>query len=130
MPGSGFQIFYALFSAFLASKIRKSRCIIIACLLTICIVGSLMIRQIPTEQKYTRLGGLWLLGAYAAGFPLSLSLISSNVAGFTKKTTVSAIMFVGYCAGNIAGPQVFLSKEAPRYQVYISCLAPSLPGIR
>lgn len=29
--------------------------------------------------------------------------------------TVTAIMFLGYCAGNIAGPQFFKAKEAPRY---------------
>jgi len=44
-----------------------------------------------------------------------LSLISSNVAGSTKKTTVAAFYLIGYCAGNIIGPQTFRPKDAPRY---------------
>jgi ACS family allantoate permease-like MFS transporter len=30
-------------------------------------------------------------------------LISSNVAGYTKKTTVAAMFLIGYCVGNIIG---------------------------
>lgn len=55
--------------------------------------------------------------AFVAGFPISLSMISSNVAGFTKKSVASAMMFVAYCAGNIAGPFLFFPSEAPVYQV-------------
>lgn len=72
-----------------------------------------MIKVTPTDQKLSRLAGLWLFGAYAAGFPLSLSLITSDIAGFTKKAIVTAILFMGYCAGNISGLQIFLANEAP-----------------
>ncbi|CAK7206190.1 Allantoate permease [Sporothrix eucalyptigena] len=44
-----------------------------------------------------------------------LSLISSNIAGYTKKTTVAAIYMVGYAAGNIVGPQMLRPRDAPRY---------------
>ena len=44
-----------------------------------------------------------------------MSLISSNIAGFTKKSTASTIFFVGYCLGQFAGPQFFKTVEAPRY---------------
>jgi len=37
------------------------------------------------------------------------------VAGFTKKSTVSAMLFVAYSLGNIIGPQFFLTREAPSY---------------
>lgn len=64
-----------------------------------------------------RLFGMFIFSAYAAGIPMTLSMISSNVAGFTKKATVSAMMFVAYCIGNIVGPFLFLSREAPAYKV-------------
>ncbi|KAJ5832418.1 hypothetical protein N7474_000729 [Penicillium riverlandense] len=48
--------------------------------------------------------------------PISMSMISSNVGGFTKRATVSAIYFIMYCAGNIIGPQLFFSWQAPKYQ--------------
>ena len=43
--------------------------------------------------------------------PLFLGLVSSNYKGVTKKMTVTAIIFVSYCAGNIIGPQTFITAE-------------------
>lgn len=43
------------------------------------------------------------------------SLIASNVAGHTKKIVTNAIFLIGYCTGNIIGPQTFKSNEAPNY---------------
>jgi hypothetical protein len=47
-----------------------------------------------------------------SAIPLTLGLISSNYKGVTKKMTVTAVVFLTYCAGNIAGPQTFKSSEA------------------
>ena len=44
-----------------------------------------------------------------------MSLITANVAGSTKRTTVNALFFISYCVGNIIGPFAFKSSEAPRY---------------
>ena len=33
----------------------------------------------------------------------------------TKKTTVLALFWIGYCIGNIIGPQTFQAKDAPRF---------------
>lgn len=69
------------------------------------------------KSTATRYAGLLLMGVYSCSMPISLAMISSNVGGFTKKTTVSAIYFIMYCAGNIIGPQLFFTREAPKYQV-------------
>ena len=42
-------------------------------------------------------------------------MVSSNVAGYTKKQLAGAALFTGYCVGNIIGPQTFKSSEVPRY---------------
>lgn len=44
-----------------------------------------------------------------------LSSIASNVAGHTKKVTVNAIFLIGYCVGNLIGPQTFQDNQAPNY---------------
>lgn len=49
--------------------------------------------------------------------PIAMTIISSNIGGFTKKATVSAVFFILYCVGNIVGPQLFFEDEAPKYQV-------------
>ncbi|KAG2732481.1 hypothetical protein G9P44_004898 [Scheffersomyces stipitis] len=51
-----------------------------------------------------------------------LANISSNVTGHTKKVTVNAILLVGYCVGNLIGPQTFLDSEAPNYKTAKACI--------
>ena len=46
---------------------------------------------------------------------MSLTMVSSNIAGYTKKQLTGAILFTGYCVGNIIGPQTFRSSEKPYY---------------
>lgn len=38
-------------------------------------------------------------------------MVSSNVAGYTKKQLTGAVLFTGYCVGNIIGPQTFRDSE-------------------
>ncbi|EXJ66150.1 uncharacterized protein A1O5_10766 [Cladophialophora psammophila CBS 110553] len=48
-------------------------------------------------------------------YVLSMTLSIANTAGYTKRSFVSAAMFIGYCLGNVIGPILFKSKDAPRY---------------
>lgn len=43
---------------------------------------------------------------------MSLTMVSSNIAGSSKKQLTAAILFTGYCVGNIIGPQTFIDSEA------------------
>jgi ACS family allantoate permease-like MFS transporter len=126
MPQGACQVIMVLGSAYLTTKFRKSRCIVIAILLCISLLGWALVGYLPEDQTGWKLFGVFIFGAYAAAFPLSLSMIATDVAGYTKKTVVSAILFLAYCAGNISGPQVFLAREAPLYRtgckVYMICL--------
>ncbi|KAH8645733.1 putative vitamin H transporter [Xylariales sp. PMI_506] len=122
MPSGGFHLMYVVLGAVAATKLPKARCLTIAVLNTIALVGCLLIRQLPHDNKVGRLFGIYLFGAYAGGFPISLSLVASNTGGFTKRGTVTAILFLGYCAGNIGGPQMFLSTEAPSYPTAFTSL--------
>ena len=115
MPSAAFQLTYVFLGALVSSRLPKARCFAIAGLNTIGLIGCVLIRQLPHENKVGRLFGIYFFGAYAGGFPISLSLVASNTGGFTKKGTVTAILFLGYCAGNIGGPQMFLNNEAPNY---------------
>lgn len=116
MPTAAFQIIWVVIASGLAWKLRRSRCFVVAGMQLISLTGAAMVYAIPESNKWARLSGLWLFPAFAAGLPMTLSLIASNVAGYTKKTTVSAVLFVGYCLGNIIGPQIFFEHQAPVYQ--------------
>jgi hypothetical protein len=86
-------------------------------MVTLSLIGMIMVYTVSNEHKYTRLAGIWIGAIFGANVPIALSLITSNVGGFTKRATVSAMLFIGYCAGNIIGPQFFYTREKPRYPV-------------
>lgn len=66
-------------------------------------LGVILIVALPLENNVGRLVGYYLTQAFPTSFVALLSLISSNVAGYTKKTTVAALYLIGYCVGNIVG---------------------------
>ena len=57
-----------------------------------------------------------LTAFYTASFAICMSLITANTGCSTKRTTVNALFFISYCAGNIIGPFAFKSSEAPVYR--------------
>ena len=81
------------------------------------LVGMVMLYAIHETHIAARYGGFVIVTAYVANIPILLALITSNVTGYTKRATALAIVFIGYCAGNIAGPQFFIESEAPKFEV-------------
>ncbi|GAA5843522.1 hypothetical protein JCM9279_000780 [Rhodotorula babjevae] len=79
------------------------------------LLGVLLIWLLPTSIQVGRLIGYYLSLIATVGFIVILSLISSNVSGSSKKTTVSALFFISYAVGNLIGPQTFRAQDAPRY---------------
>jgi ACS family allantoate permease-like MFS transporter len=83
--------------------------------MVVSMIGMLLIVCLPLSNSNGRLAGYYLTQASPTAFVALLSLLSSNVAGYTKKTTVAAMYLIGYCAGNIVGPQTFRPGDKPRY---------------
>lgn len=115
MPAGVTQLIALAIMCTLATYFKNTRLILMLIAVIISLVGMVLIYVIPSNNPWGRLAGIWLCSPFAANIPLSLSLITSNVGGFTKKATVSAMLFVAYSAGNIVGPQLFYTREAPRY---------------
>ncbi|ORY54995.1 putative MFS allantoate transporter, partial [Leucosporidium creatinivorum] len=90
------------------------------------LMGVLLLWQLPMENQTGRLIGYYFVAVIIGGFTTVLSLISSNVAGSTKKSTVTALFMISYAVGNVIGPQTFLDKDAPRYDtaliVFTACI--------
>ncbi|KAL9106296.1 MAG: hypothetical protein Q9187_008577 [Circinaria calcarea] len=114
-PGGAVEIVALIVCGFLGD--RYGHRILISCSgLVISILGMLLIVALPLSNNGGRLAGYYLTQASPTPFVALLSLISSNVAGYTKKTTVAALYLIAYCAGNIIGPQTFRPKDMPRYK--------------
>jgi MFS family permease len=87
-----------------------NRLLISGCWMVIAIIGIIMIIAVPAHHPTARLVGYYLTQASATPFVALLSLISTNVAGYTKKTTVAAMYLIAYCAGNIIGNERALGR--------------------
>ncbi|KAI1424295.1 major facilitator superfamily domain-containing protein [Xylaria sp. FL1777] len=102
-------------TGWVAGRFRSMNCILIALVVLPPIVGSALISNRAAIPHGVSLFGYFLLATGPAALPLLLSLVQSNFRGVTKKMTMTALLFVAYCAGNIAGPQLFIAAEAPTY---------------
>ena len=71
--------------------------------LLIGILGAILLALLPLGNSRGRLAAFYLTQASPTAFVALLSLISTNVAGQTKKTMVVAIYLVSYCIGNVIG---------------------------
>lgn len=79
-------------------------------------IGLLTLGLLPKEGLLWTRWGLYLMMA-TARLPATLiwTLLPSNVAGRTKKSVTSAIIFIAVCIGNAIGSQTFRAEWAPRY---------------
>ncbi|KAL4806812.1 major facilitator superfamily domain-containing protein [Aspergillus unguis] len=89
------------------------------------LAGLIGIMKIDIEHRFALVGMCWLQGILGSPIILSWTLPGLNTAGHTKRSTVLGLYFVLYCAGNIAGPHLFVPSESPRYPTAIKGLTGS-----
>jgi len=68
------------------------------------------------HTKGVLLFGYYLVSCLGAITPMIFTWQGQNTGGDTKKKTTTAVVIVGMCAGNIIGPQLFNTKDAPLYR--------------
>lgn len=102
-------------TGFLAGRFRQLNCILIVAVVVPAVVGSSLIYARPRTSSGVQLLGYFLLSTGPGAIPLLMSLVGANYKGVTKKMTMTALLFIAYCAGNIAGPQFFRQGDAPHY---------------
>ncbi|CAI7620870.1 unnamed protein product [Penicillium viridicatum] len=102
-------------TGWLAGRFRQLNCLLIVAVVLPCVIGSAIIYSRAHIVLGVQFFGYFLLSTGPAAMPLAMSLVQANYRGVTKKMTVTAMLFLAYCAGNISGPQFFLNEEAPTY---------------
>jgi hypothetical protein len=123
IPGGAVQFLSLLAGGFICTRWPNTRCLTMCVANGLCIIGAALLVGLPSSAKWGRLVALWLCYFQGLGFSMSLTIVSSNIAGTTKKQLTSAILFTGYCVGNIIGPQTFRDSEKPGYRsAYIAML--------
>lgn len=99
----------------LAGRFRNLNCLLIVLVILPCIVGSAIIYKRSHVPHKFHLFAYFLLSSGSAAMPLNMALVQSNYRGVTKKMTITAMLFLAYCSGNIIGPHFFRKSEDPLY---------------
>ncbi|KAH0375849.1 MFS general substrate transporter, partial [Aureobasidium melanogenum] len=127
IPSGAFQVFFVFTGPFLASKFKNIRTYIMALYLLPTIIGTSLVWKLPRHNSNGLLVSYYLIGSFVASLVLALQMPANNVAGYTKRVTATAFVFLAYCIGNICGPHAFLADEAPVYETgckfIIACAA-------
>ena len=122
MPSGGVQFVVCVSACYVASSYENARfAVMLACLVP-ALAGVLGMWLLPQSNPYGRLVCLWITFSYTATGSLSISVVTANTAGHTKKATSAAVLLIGYCLGNFVGPFFFLSRQAPRYELGVGMM--------
>lgn len=102
VPGGAVEVVALIINGYVGDRFGQ-RILLSSGGLICSIVGMILIVALPLSNNVGRLIGYYMTMSSPTPFVALLSLVSSNVAGYTKKTTVAALYLIGYCVGNIIG---------------------------
>ncbi|KAJ7217670.1 MFS general substrate transporter [Mycena pura] len=117
MPFGAVQILATLAGGFAAMYLKRKALVLFALTLPP-IAGTAALLTIPRGQPHSKaalLGSYYIVSFYPGISPLIYTWSSQNTAGHTKKTLTTGILFVGQSAGNILGPFLYTTDQAPLY---------------
>ncbi|RDW65332.1 putative allantoate permease-2 [Coleophoma crateriformis] len=115
MPPGAMSTLSGIGLSYLASRTRKYRTLIVAGSILLPLIGAIICYTLPRDNLAGQLIGLYILYTYWAPYVTLVSIYQANVAGHTKKLFLFAWFYISWAAGNIIGPQTFLSYQAPAY---------------
>ncbi|KAJ6441330.1 cyanamide hydratase [Purpureocillium lavendulum] len=102
-------------TGYLAGRFRTLNCLLVVAVVLPCVIGAAIIFCRDRVSHGVQLVAYFLLSTGPASLPLVMAMVSSNYRGVTKKMTITSMLFVAYCTGNIVGPLLFRKEEDPTY---------------
>ncbi|POS79157.1 hypothetical protein DHEL01_v202458 [Diaporthe helianthi] len=129
MPVGAYGGFIVVLFSYCAMRFKNIRSYIIVGAQVITVLGALLLWLLPKSAVGGLLFGLYILPSVGGGYAILLGLHLANTSGYTKRSLASSGIFIGYCFGNIIGPQVFRSQDAPGYTLgFIVVVITSIVG--
>ncbi|KAM5522752.1 major facilitator superfamily transporter [Fusarium oxysporum f. sp. phaseoli] len=101
MPTGAAQLGFVVISCTLCSLLPNIRTVMMMCLTIISLIDMVLMYALDSTNQSGRLAGFCLSLAFSANMPLAMSLITSNLAGFTKRAVVNACVLIMYSAGTL-----------------------------
>ncbi|PYH89484.1 putative MFS transporter [Aspergillus ellipticus CBS 707.79] len=118
MPFGAVQVIFILVASYLAQK-AKLKGIVLAVIMLPVVAGLAILYAFPRNTPSSNgalMAGYYLIAFLFGGNPLIVSWIVANTAGTTKKSVNMSLYNAAVSAGNIVGPLLFNSKDAPTYR--------------
>ncbi|PLB46868.1 MFS transporter [Aspergillus steynii IBT 23096] len=117
IPFGAVQLVATMGGAWLATYL-KMKGPVIALLCLPAIAGCAMLLELPHDDahKGPLLAGYYIISVYPAITPMIYSWSAGNTGGETKKKVTNGILLIGQCAGNVLGPNLYTTEEAPLYR--------------
>ncbi|KAJ7451973.1 MFS general substrate transporter [Mycena latifolia] len=118
LPQNVLGVFWFILAGCIFSKFKHMRFLWILLSIIPAFAGMLVLSLVPTtkENLWPKWGAYFITITGQICGALVWSMLSTNVAGRTKKSVVSIVIFSAYCFGQAVGAQVFQAKWAPRYR--------------
>lgn len=129
LPLGAFELLLVPTCGLIATYIPNSRCIVLAGICLVPLGGLLGIRFTDLSHRWTLVGCSWLQYVVGAPVIISWNLLTTNVAGHTKRSFANGLWFCFYAGGNVAGANIFFAREKPRYFSAITGLSICYGGI-
>lgn len=129
LPTGAIEALVVPICGLVSTYVKDSRCIVLAVACLIPFGGLLGIRFTDVQHRWTLVGCTWLQYIIGAPVIVSWNVLSTNVAGHTKRSLSNGLWFVLYAAGNVAGANIFFEREAPRYYSALTGLLICYAGI-
>ncbi|KAF3399638.1 hypothetical protein DPV78_006303 [Talaromyces pinophilus] len=121
-PAAVIQLGTFLGVSYIASKYRNIRLWLSMAVSVPPLIGAALLHSFPESNQAGRLAGYYLTYTHTMSFTLNTGLMASNYAGNTKKSAANGVIFAGWAAGLVAGPQFFLESQAPVYDLAFKML--------
>jgi predicted MFS family arabinose efflux permease len=116
IPFGVLQFLTILLGSWAAAKCRLKSIVLAAFMIPV-VIGIALLYALPRtgSEEAPLMVGFYLFSFLFAGNPLIVSWMIGNTAGTTKKSVLLACYQGASSAGNIIGPLLFTSEDAPSY---------------
>ncbi|TPX12509.1 uncharacterized protein E0L32_000686 [Thyridium curvatum] len=115
IPFGAVQLLVIFPASYLAHRFRI-KSVFLALVMLPVLAGAVMLYLLPRGYIPPLLAAYYMLAFVFSGNPLIVSWMISNLGGATKKSVVMSLYNIGSSAGNIIGPLLFSSADAPEYK--------------
>lgn len=115
IPFGAVQLIVIFPASWLAHRYRIKFVFLEAVMLPV-LAGAIMLYLLGRTSIPPLLAAYYMLAFLFGGNPLIVSWMISNIAGTTKKSVIMSLFNIGVSAGNIIGPLLFNTNDAPYYK--------------